>query len=687
MLKSASARTALVCLVLALGTLLVYAPARHFSFVNFDDPDYVVNNFNINQGLNRHVVAWAFNAGYASNWHPLTWISHALDCQWFGRDYGKMHEVNVLLHTFNAVLLFLTLQCLTTRPWRSALVAALFAWHPMHVESVAWISERKDVLSGFFFILTIWAYARYAREWPTRPRPAQGWFYGALGLFALGLLAKPMLVTLPCLLLLLDAWPLGRLAPDFSNFFQLLGEKIPFFVFSAVSCAMTLYAQARSGAVRPLAEIPLTLRVNNALVSCVRYIDKLVWPRNLSAVYRYHRDLPPLAGAGAALLLGLAGVLGVYWWNQRRYWAVGWLWFVGTLVPVIGIVQVGSQAMADRYSYLPSIGLFIAVCWLAADWVENRTAARVTVGAVAGAALAACLCLTRAQAMTWQDGGTLARQSIAVDPDSVQAHDNYAGYLLYTKQWEAVKKECEIIFRLAPSNPSGHEYLGEALFALGQPQAAAEQLRLAAKLDPFMHEAQLRLGQVCLALNKPEEAEEAYSACLGSNAGSPEAHYGLGKALDVEGKAAEAAYEFAAAVHYLPGYAAAHYRLGLALAELGRPGDALNEYAATIRLNPNDAEALNNLAWLLSASANPSLRNGSEAVLLAQRACALTTNREPLFIGTLADAYAEAGQFDKAIAAAQQAHDVAIGQSNDAVAARNLQLREIYQAHRAFHEE
>src|SRR5581483_7730763 len=292
MLKSAFSRTALVCLVLAFGTLLVYAPAGHFSFVNFDDPDYVVNNFNINQGLNRHVLKWAFNAGYASNWHPLTWVSHALDCQWFGRDYGKMHVVNVLIHTVNSVLLFLLLQYLTGRWWRSAMVAALFAWHPMHVESVAWISERKDVLSGFFFILTIWAYARHARELEGRPRAAHAWLWAALALFGLGLLAKPMVVTLPCLLLLLDAWPLERLAPDFSNFMALWAEKIPFFVFSAVSCVMTLYAQGRSGAVRPLAAIPLPVRLNNALVSCVRYVDKLVWPRNLSATYRYHVDLP-----------------------------------------------------------------------------------------------------------------------------------------------------------------------------------------------------------------------------------------------------------------------------------------------------------------------------------------------------------------------------------------------------------
>ncbi len=374
-----SQRSRLVALVLALVTLLVYLPVRTHDFVLVDDPDYLTANSMVQAGLTWKGVAWAFTTWHASNWHPLTWLSLMGDCEWFGLNPGPHHLVSVLFHAVNAVLLFVILTQMTQAFWPSAFVAALFAWHPLHVESVAWAAERKDVLSTFFALLTLWAYARYAqgKSAAGAPRGAatglrrisgKSSYWMAWLFFALGLLAKPMLVTLPFLLVLLDYWPLQRTSDRIpgsrepSILIRRIGEKWPFLVLSAGSCVITFLAQ-REKSVATLAEIPFGLRCDNALIAYVCYLLKTIWPTQLTVFYPLPDWLSGWEVAGAvAVLVSISGLA----WMRRRsnpYLLTGWLWFLGTLVPVLGVVQVGAQSMADRYTYLPLIGIFIMVAF------------------------------------------------------------------------------------------------------------------------------------------------------------------------------------------------------------------------------------------------------------------------------------------------------------------------------------
>ncbi len=372
-----------IAIVLATVTLLVYLPVLRNGFVNYDDPDYILNNPHVKAGLTWSGIAWAFQSTEADNWHPLTWISHMADCQIFGLNPAGHHLVNVLLHAANTLLLFVLLNRLTGALWRSALVAALFAWHPLHVESVAWASERKDVLSAFFWMLTLLAYAKHAAGDKCQVTRTGGFlsrvtghlsphYFLAVFLFACGLMSKPMVVTLPFVLLLLDFWPLKRITIHGSRITiaRLIAEKIPFFVLTIASCVVTRIAQ--SGAVWSGASLPFSFRLENALMSYVRYLGKMFWPADLALIYPYPHQWPLPAVIAAGLLLGLISVLAVLRAGRFPYLAVGWFWFLGTLVPAIGLVQAGIQSMADRYTYLPGIGLFIVVAWGLNDLLNSR---------------------------------------------------------------------------------------------------------------------------------------------------------------------------------------------------------------------------------------------------------------------------------------------------------------------------
>ena len=383
LLESTRRRNILTGLLLTAVTLSLYAPVRHFDFINFDDPAYVLNNPQVQAGITSSSIRWAFTQGHSSNWHPLTWISHMLDWQLFGRHAGGHHATNVLLHTGNTLLLFGLLIRLTGKAGRSAVVAGLFALHPLHVESVAWIAERKDVLSTFFGLWTLWAYARYA------DRPSAARYLAALGLFALGLMSKPMLVTWPFVLLLLDYWPLKRV--DSVPWRTLLREKVPFLVLALASAVVTFLVQREGGAVAAISRISAGMRLQTALVAYVAYIGKLVWPTRLAVLYPLAHSLPIAQVAGAVAVLAI--ITYAAWRGARRfpYLATGWLWYLGTLVPVIGLVQVGTQRMADRYTYIPYIGLFVFGVWGVADWAEQRKIPR---GAMAGAAVTILSLLT-----------------------------------------------------------------------------------------------------------------------------------------------------------------------------------------------------------------------------------------------------------------------------------------------------
>ena len=707
-----------VCLALALGTALLYAPVLHFDFVNYDDPIYVIDNLHI-RTWSWQSLGWCFQAGYGSLWHPLTWMSHLLDYQMYGLHPGGHHATSVLLHLCNSLFLFLVLNRMTKAFWPSAMVAALFAWHPLHVESVAWISERKDVLSAFFWMLTLWAYVRYAEEcspqktWREMPGAKGKAFYAAaLLFFALGLMAKPMLVTVPFVLLLLDWWPLRRmqmaplaLHPDHNlnpnpqdshgwtesrpAVLRLLAEKVPFLVLSIVACGLTLKAAGRM--VEPLAQYPLLPRVVNALLSCFRYIEKMVWPADLVAVYplEFHWSGAEVMMAG--LFLAVVSVTAVRLWKARPFWLAGWLLYLGILVPVIGLVQVGAQPMADHCTYLSAIGIFIMICWEGWDIASGRRQGRVLLGTMAALALGACLVLSRKQLEYWRNPLTLFSHNLKVTPNNYAVHADYAAFLYNAAQFDAsqlkpARAECEKAIRLEPNYGWSHHVLGGISLLEGKYEEADSELRKALRLDPARTDVHLALGEVALRRNSPVEAAAQFAALLEVEHSNPQAHVGLGQALAMQGKLDEARAQYAEALRLAPQFPEAHHQLAVVLALQHNIAEAVLQYRMALEIYPDRPETLNNLAWILATDPHAQIRRGAEAVKFAVAACKLTHDQDPLMLGTLAAAYAENGNYDQAIATAQQAHDLAAAQGKTDLTARNLKLLEIYRSHQPYHE-
>lgn len=433
-----------ISLALTVVTGLVYWHVRNFEFVLYDDPDYVTSNFHVLDGLTWHGFLWAFTAGHADNWHPITWLSHMLDAQLFGSGSYWPHMVNLLLHCVNTLVFFHVLQKMTGAIWRSAFVATLFALHPLHVESVAWISERKDVLSAFFFVLTISAYVRFVEELKARGGKQKRFYWLALSLFCLGLMSKPMLVTLPFVLLLLDFWPLQRC--DVTQLFsfdpagrRLVIEKIPFFILSVAASIITFLVQKNSRDV--LARLTVDTRLENALVSYARYLAKAIFPRNLSVLYPYPDHWPLLAIAGAGGLLAVLTIAAIWTRRSRPYFATGWFWFLGMLVPVIGLVQVGEQSMADRYFYLPSIGIFIVAAWGGTDLMNRAHFPKFAIGTTGVTILILGALRTSNQLQNWRDSETLFRHAIAVTTNNYSAYIDL-GSALSARGFDDKASEC-----------------------------------------------------------------------------------------------------------------------------------------------------------------------------------------------------------------------------------------------------
>jgi tetratricopeptide (TPR) repeat protein len=595
----------LICLALAFVTVGIYWQVHGFEFVNFDDANYVTKNPMVRGGLALRNIAWAFTHFYASNWHPLTWISHMLDCQFFGLKPAGPHLVNVFLHAANAVLLFLLLHRLTGAQWRSAIVAGLFAWHPLHVESVAWISERKDVLSTFFGLLSLLAYARYANESWVQNHKAHTWYFSALVCFALSLMAKPMLVTLPFLMLLLDFWPLQRLnnigwrlfaAPSFS---RLAREKWPWFSLAAISCVLTLFAQRRATA--SAAHFPFLWRVFNAVESYFWYLQKAFWPTKLAAFYplEHVRPLPPfICEAALFIFITVAAVMTIKRWP---FLLVGWLWFVGTLVPVIGLVQVGSQGTADRYSYFPMIGLFIGIVWWAYEFLRGSTA-RIVAGAVASAIiLSACATATVFQVRYWENSVTLFSHALDVTHDNDTALVNLGAAFYDLGRISDALKMYDTALMINPNAPDIHENIGLALSKAGRLDEALAQYEEAERLDPNSAELQSFLAVALVTRGKSADALAHYEEAARLDPENALYQNDLGAALAGAGKRADALPHYARAV-WLEG-SNARYQNNFATA-LARNGDldaALPHYRAAVHADPNFAEAYSNLGALLNA--------------------------------------------------------------------------------------
>ena len=664
-------RPRLIGLLLALITLLVYLPAARDGFVNYDDQDYVTENSVVQKGLTWTGIKWAFTTGHASNWHPLTWLSHMVDCELFGLNPGAHHLVNVLFHMANVVLLFALLLRLTGTLWPGAFVAALFAWHPLHVESVAWISERKDVLSTFFALLTLLAYTRYAqkrsrvesresmakssvpaldplarRSGAETARPSTFDYALALIFFALGLMSKPMLVTLPFVLLLLDYWPLGRISDSknapapASQPFRLRGataatlnhllfEKWPFFLLAAVSCVVTFLVQSQrsGGAVASLELIPLHYRFCNALVSYGLYLLKMVWPVGLAVFYPLPDHLTWLLMAATTSAVILVIISSFVWraGRARAYLPVGWLWFLGTLVPVIGLVQVGSAALADRYTYFPLVGIFIAVAFGVRDLVRRFQFPKAAVAAAAVLILATCLILTENQLRYWHDSETLFAHALAVTKNNHVAHVN----------------------------------LGVALEQKGKLNEALAEYQAAEQLAPELYHIHNNLGNLLDNLGHPNKALVEYREAVLLNPNLPSLHNGAGIVLAELGRFDEAMSQFNEAAGLDPTYPWAHLEIGKLRLKQGRDAEAIDEFRAALRIDPNNFQILAYTAHVLAANENPQIRDGRTALVLAVKAKVLTGGAQPFVLDALGMACAETGDFTNAQELTQRAIDLA----------------------------
>jgi tetratricopeptide (TPR) repeat protein len=606
--------------ILILSTLLVFWQVHNFDFINYDDKDYVYKNPHVLNGLTEDGVIWAFTTPNTGNWLPLTWLSFMLDCQLFGANPGWMHLVNLLLHIANTLLLFAILRKMTGALWPSAFVAAAFAIHPMHVESVAWIAERKDVLSTLFLLLTLAAYVSYVR------RRGLARYVLTVLLFALGLLAKPMLVTLPFLLLLLDYWPLERFTAEHAETTEkkykiksansavrptgwLIVEKVPFFALSAVSSVITFLAQRGSGAVTDINALPL-YRIANVFLSYAKYIGKMFWPQNLAIFYPFNtKSFVFWQAAMCVLLLLVISIFVICFGRKQRYLPVGWFWFVGTLIPVIGLVQSGAQSHADRYTYIPYIGLFIMIAWglpeLLSKWPQRKIALGLSM-AISLTTLGIC---AHRQVSYWNNSITLFSQTIKVTQNNCIAHNNLGvAYNSVGRYQEAIEAYKQAI-RLKPDYTDAHYNLGVAYGKLGRSQDAVEAYKQAIRLKPDYADAHNNLGVAYVKLGRFQDAIEAYKQAIRTQPDDAEVHCNLGFACGKLGRWQDAIEAYKQAIRIKPGNADAHYNLGVAYDKLGRWQDAIEAYKQTIRIKPDDAEAHNNLgvAYLATGDKNSAL--------------------------------------------------------------------------------
>jgi protein O-mannosyl-transferase len=698
-----------VCLALVAITAAVYWPARHFDFIDYDDPEYVIDNPHVQSGVTWDGIRWAFGRlhGEHTYWHPVTWMSHMLDCQVFGLAPGGHHFINVLFHLLNTVLVFLVFLRLTGALERCAVLSGLFALHPLQVNTVAWVAERKNLLATLFGLLAIWAYAAYVKaegnrqkagsrspdsEYGNTPHAARFTFHLSrftpsailhppssilyllsLALFALSLMSKPTLVTLPCLLLLLDYWPLSRLSLKTQNsklktLLPLLREKLPFFALSAASSAITIQAHRGLGMLEATADLPLGFRFENALVSYASYLGNAFWPSKLAISYPLPVAWPTgIVALSGALLLGLSA-LAIGRMRNWPYLLVGWFWFLGALVPFIGLIQVGGQARADRFAYLPLVGLLLAVVWMAAEmtpgWAQRSRSAR---GAVI-LLLLMCGLLSRRQAGYWRDSITLFERALAVTTNNAMAHACLGtAYVNQNREADALT-EFSRALTLKPAFAKPLLAMAEGFYAAERLNLAAAVFRRILEMTPDDAATRCRLGSVVARQGNLDEAIAHYEAALELNPHYEPARTNLAAALTLR-KQREAA---------------THYSAGAALLNAARPQQAVKEFADALRLRPDWPEVQNNLAWLLATHASAEVRDGPWAVSLAERACALTQHTNWSLLSTLAAAYAEAGRFPQAVSTQQKVCDLATAGGQNAQVESSRRRLDLYRSGHAY---
>jgi tetratricopeptide (TPR) repeat protein len=682
-------RAGCVCVFLALAALAVFGQTAGFGFVNYDDGFYVYENPRLAGGWSLEGVARAFAHAECFLYHPLTMISLRLDYQLHGLHAGGYHLTNVLIHTASAVLLFLLLRQMTGALWRSAFVAAVFAIHPLRAESVAWVAERKDVLATFFFLLTVGAYLRYVRN-PNSP----GRYLLVAVFFALGLLCKPVAVTLPFVLLLLDFWPLQRFAlgtpagaaspvarqPGYWGIpRRLILEKIPLLALAAVMCVVTCLVVRKVVLVG--APVSVAARLGNALISCVVYLRQMVWPTGLAVFYPFPEKGAPFWEVALAFLL-LAAICGgvLACWRKRPWLLTGWFWYLGMLVPVIGIVGAGDFAHADRNTSLPQIGLYILLTWAVADWSAGWKHRRLVLGGLMIAVAGALMVCARIQTSYWRDSETLWNRALDCNPGNSVARINLGNALSAKGDWEGAGAQFRKALEIKPEDAEARNDLGIVLVVKGDREEAIAQFRKALEDKPDYAEARLNLGNALYAKGNQDEAIAQFRKTLEIQPDYAEARLNLGDALFMEGQLEEAIAQYRQAVEIKPDFAEALSNLGAALLRKGQTREALDAWQKSLEIKPGQLSVQNQLAWLLATTPDAALRNGAKAVALAAQASQRSGGGNPVNLRILAAAYAEEGNYGLAAATARRALELAAQQKNDALSAALQKEIQLYQA-------
>ncbi len=589
----------LVCLFLSLITLAVYWQVTSHEFINLDDPIYVTENKHIQKGLTPENIVWAFNFTDKRDvyWHPLTWFSHMLDCQGYGLNPGMHHLSSLIFHMANGVLLFLVFKRMTGSLWKSAFVAALFALHPINVDSVAWIAERKNVLSTFFWMLTLLSYAYYCE----RPRTSR--YLLTFLAFVLGLLAKPMLITLPFVLLLLDYWPLGRLRSSTKISASLLVlEKVPFLIISAISIYVSTSSLKGFNSWISFEQTPMSLRISNAFVSYVSYIGKMIWPQNLAVFYPYPHMIPIWKIACSGLFLIFVSLLVVLAAKKRSYLAVGWFWFLGTLVPVIGLAQAGLwPALADRWAYVPFIGLYIMIAWGATELLNRWPKNRIVLAATAVMILSILTSATLIQLRYWTNSITLFEHALEVTTNNFVGHNNLA--VAYAKQEDLTKviHHHSETLKINPGFMKAHNDIGIALSKQNNIDEAIKHFALATELDPYYAEAFNNLGFSLTKKGRISDAITQLSEALRIDPNHVSARNNMGLALMGQGMTEKAMTHFSEAIRINPDYAGSYNNLGFALSKRGEMANAIAQFSKALQIDPEYADAHNNLGISLQS--------------------------------------------------------------------------------------
>jgi protein O-mannosyl-transferase len=647
MVLTSQKKILLISLLLVVITVIGYEPIRHNDFVTYDDISYITGNLGVQQGLNPQTIAIAFRSSYG-NYHPLTWLSHMLDCQLYDLNPLGHHLTNLLFHILNTLLLFWIMKRMTGFIWSSAFIAAVFALHPLHVESVAWASERKDVLSAFFFMLTILAYTFYVKK------PSFIKYLLIFILFTLGLLSKSMLVTLPFVLLLLDYWPLKRLS------LRSVYEKIPLIVLSAAGSIVTFIAQDRAGSTKMMFELTLFSRIGNCLASCVGYIIKTFYPINLAVLYPHPGNTLPVYKSILSLMILLVISIIIFLLRRHRYLAVGWLWFLGMLVPVIGLVQVGYQAMADRYTYLPSIGLYIVIAFGTSSILSKWQYKKILLSVISVLILASMCFLTRIQVGYWKNSGTLFGHALNVTENNIVMHDNMAAHLINQKQYNEAFLHLKEAMRIDPLYSPPFRHIGDIFIAQNKLDKAMVAFRKAEVLG-FSPSCDVygQLGIVYFKMGKYDLAEKNYKKAIELRPDHQNAKSNLAILLYLREQKDRAVELWQEVLELNAKHVNSNYNIGEAMSQQQEYTDAVKYFEAAIKEDPDHLDTLRKLCMLLTSKKEKPFYNPKRAAKLAQHAIDLAGNKDPEILHALSLALFSSGDSERAIETAEKAIEIA----------------------------